>query len=309
MGVPCNQLLIVETDGNIDTYMELYDDRLNLLSENDDFGESLNARIDYPAESGTHYIIKVKGLSESDVGSYRFRASVTAFSDRDEPNDRQNQATLLTPDSSHTGYFSSATDVDWYRVQMPSKGGVLTAYVNGSSRSDLSIVDQTGQIVKNSGGSSYISAIVPGGTIYLQLKERNNWRGRYEISVEIYDAQPLDRYEPDDDMNSAGEIFMDVSQQHTFSYSGDVDWVRFTVSRAGAYEIRTMGINRDVDTYIELFDSRGNSVAEDDDGGENLDSRLQIQLRPGTYFLKVAAYEEDPVNQSDYEISVAPVRF
>jgi hypothetical protein len=76
---------------------------------------------------------------------------------------------------------------------------------------------------------------------------------------------------------------------------GDVDWVKFRISRSGRYTIRTRGLNSTrLDTYIELYDSEHNSIDDDDDGGEDLDSRLSVQLQAGLYYLKVECLNDEP---------------
>jgi hypothetical protein len=57
-----------------------------------------------------------------------------------------------------------------------------------------------------------------------------------------------------------------------------------------------------LDTYIELFDSNQNSIDEDDDGGEAVDSLLVLHLENGLYYLKVECLDERP-NQP-YTISI-----
>jgi hypothetical protein len=68
--------LVVETDGNLDTVMELYDGTTRLESD-DDSGNGNNARIEYNVRSGRSYRIKVQEYSNSTGGSFRIRASVT----------------------------------------------------------------------------------------------------------------------------------------------------------------------------------------------------------------------------------------
>jgi len=112
-----------------------------------------------------------------------------------------------------------------------------------------------------------------------------------------------DEYEPDNDSASAKQIEIGTPQQHTFHTSNDVDWVKFQITRAGRYTIRTRGVNTNrLDTYIELFDSNMNSIDEDDDGGENVDSRLTLRLENGTYYLKVEYLGENA--DQPYNISI-----
>ena len=68
-------LLVIETIGGTDTYMELYDaDTLELLAEDDDDGSDYNARINYSVRAGKSYVVKVRGYDSSSTGSYSFRA-------------------------------------------------------------------------------------------------------------------------------------------------------------------------------------------------------------------------------------------
>jgi hypothetical protein len=187
----------METTGRMDTYMELYDaETREMLEENDDGGEGNNARIRYSVQGGQRYIVKVRGYSSSETGSYAFRA------------------------------------------YLPSQ-----------------------------------ARLAP------------------------------DEYEPDDDSSSASLIDIGKPQQHTFHTGDDVDWVKFQVTHAGRYTIRARGVNSDrLDTYMELFDANLNSIAEDDDGGDNLDSRISQQLGNGLYYLKVWCLDDEP--GQPYTISV-----
>jgi len=82
-----------------------------------------------------------------------------------------------------------------------------------------------------------------------------------------------------------------------------VDWVKIQITRPGRYTIRAKGSNSNrLDTYIELYDSNMVPIGEDDDGGENLDSRLALSLESGVYYLKAECLDESP-NQP-YDLSV-----
>ena len=70
-----NGRLVMETTGNIDTYMEFYNaDTRELLDDDDDSGASYNARIRYEVQAGKRYIVKVRCFGEDDTGPYGFRA-------------------------------------------------------------------------------------------------------------------------------------------------------------------------------------------------------------------------------------------
>jgi len=70
-----NGRLVMETTGDIDTCMELFDVATReKLEEDDDGGSSLNARIIYDVQAGQRYIVKVRGYDSGDTGQYGFRA-------------------------------------------------------------------------------------------------------------------------------------------------------------------------------------------------------------------------------------------
>jgi hypothetical protein len=57
-----------------------------------------------------------------------------------------------------------------------------------------------------------------------------------------------------------------------------------------------------LDTYIELFDSNLNSIAEDDDGGDSVSARLTVNLNAGAYYVKVWCLDEEP--EQGYMLSI-----
>lgn len=79
----------------------------------------------------------------------------------------------------------------------------------------------------------------------------------------------------------------------------DVDIFRFEVESPGTVTIE-LGTRtndpEDFDTYLRLFDSNGNQIAFDDDGGEGLFSRIETDLTTGTYYAGVSGFENNSYN-------------
>jgi hypothetical protein len=104
-----------------------------------------------------------------------------------------------------------------------------------------------------------------------------------------------DEFEDDNSFSGAKEIPVGTPQTHTFTNGDDIDWVFFRITQTGRYRIRTRGVNSNrLDTNIELYDANQQLIGKDDDGGENLDSRLSVRLESGTYYLKVECLDSRP---------------
>jgi hypothetical protein len=190
---------------------------------------------------------------------------------------------LFTPDRDGALVMETTGDIDTY----------LEFYEAGS-RNALASNDDGG-----SGNNARIRHNVRAGNRYI-AKVRgydNDITGRYGFRAYLVEPVRIDpdEYEDDDESSSAKDISIGTSQQHTFTTGDDVDWVKFQITQAGRYIIRARGVSStSLDTYIELYDSNLNAIDENDDGGENLDSRLSLRLQAGTYYLKISCLDDEP---------------
>jgi hypothetical protein len=306
-------ILILETDSSIDTYLELYagdSGSSSKLASNDDGGRSLNARLEYFVEAGKTYIAKVRGVG-GDTGTYRLTAVFNAQpADSAEPNDTKETATSVTLDTPVTANFASASDVDWYKLEAPEEGGVLTVYTEGNMDTEITLYDEAGSILAedDDSGSRWnarVSIQTAGGTLYIRVIEVDGDRGPYTLQTLLTKSGPQDDYEPDNSRETAKDIEIGSSQARTFTTAKDIDWVTFTVTEAGSYRIRTIGADRNLDTYIELFDENGEYLDEDDDGGDCFDSRLIVPLDPGTYCISIRTLNDDLLDNNAYTLEVS----
>ncbi|MBN2497499.1 MAG: hypothetical protein JXR96_23100 [Deltaproteobacteria bacterium] len=109
-----------------------------------------------------------------------------------------------------------------------------------------------------------------------------------------------DSYEPDDDRASATVLVPGVPQAHSICPAGDEDWWVFTLAEQADIAVFTFG--SDGDTRMWLYDASQNELAYDDDGGNDLFSRISVGLRPGTYHVKVNEF------YSNRELAVYGIR-
>jgi hypothetical protein len=137
--------LIMETTGEVDTYMEFYNaDTREKLDDDDDSGSRLNARIRYNVQAGKRYIAKVRGCSRSDTGSYGFRAylqvRIQLAPDEYEPDNDSSSAKLFEIGKPQQHTFHNSNDIDWVKFQVtrPGRYTIRTRGVN-SNRLDTYI--------------------------------------------------------------------------------------------------------------------------------------------------------------------------
>jgi hypothetical protein len=205
----------------------------------------------------------------------------------------------------------SNSDEDFFLL-IPASDGRLIMETTGSidTMMDFYLADSRELLESNDdGGSSYNARIryeVQAGTRYIaKVKGYGSTTGSYAFRAYLnvrVQAAP-DEFEPDNESSAAGLIEIGTSQQHNFHNSNDVDWVKFQVTQPGRYTIRARGVNSNsLDTYIELFNTNLNSIAEDDDGGESYSSRLSLHLDVGLYYLKVWCLGDEP--DQPYTVSV-----
>jgi hypothetical protein len=310
-------LMVAETDGETDTVLELYRDN-SLLRANDDVENNPNARIEYFVDPGIRYILKAEGVrlagaSENDRGPYRFRISLEPQpDDTAEPNDTLKQATPIGIGERVTGYFLTPEDVDWYTVTAPGAGRLM---VNTSGTMDtlLEVYDKREELIANDDDSGYqgnaklVAGIPDAGPVYIRVNSYQGTTGRYFLHTQFLDPVKPDPFEDDNSLANAKEIVPGAAQGRNFTDASDEDWVRLQAKTGGTYGISALAADNYLDTFIELFDAKGELIAQDDDSGGNWSALLTIHLDPGTYYLKITTVDKDPLENNNYTLSVSPV--
>ena len=310
--VPANDgRLTMETTGSTDTYMEFYDaETREKLAQNDDGGSGSNARIGYSVQAGKRYIAKVLGYDGS-AGTYGFRAYITVRTSSggfENPLDYE-----IGPDENIPVMNRSLDDDDEdFFLLLPANDGQLIMETTGSTDTFMELfnADTRQKLAEDDDGGSRNNArirynVQAGQRYIVRVSGYDGDTGQYGFRAYIRVQVRLapDEYEPDNDAASAKMIEIGKAQQRTFHDTNDVDWVKFQITQPGRYIIRARGVNSNrLDTYIELFDSNNNSIDEDDDGGEGLDSSLSLHLENGIYYLKVECLDENP--GQPYAVSV-----
>ncbi|MDR0997796.1 MAG: DVUA0089 family protein, partial [Treponema sp.] len=186
-------VLVMETTGNTDTYMELYEaGSRSEIARNDDGGSGSNARIRRQVQAGHRYIAKVRGYDASDTGAYGFRAyfsgQIPSAPDEYEDDNSFSTAKSISIGLPQQHTFSTGNDVDWVKFEV-SQAGSYTIQARGinSARLDtcIELFDADRNLIDDDddGGENMDARLS------LRLE-----RGTYYLKVECLDDEPDEPY-------------------------------------------------------------------------------------------------------------------
>jgi hypothetical protein len=306
--------LTIETTGSTDTFMHLYNYDTGIeIASDDDSGQGFNARIILNVRAGTRYLAVIRGFSPSITGPYGFRAFLIVREGASSFDNPMSYEIGIGEDNVVTVNRTLQQGDEDFFLLIPDRDGRLTIETTGRTDTYMELYNANGDLLdeNDDGGQNTNARLrynVSAGRRYIVLIRgfSPNITGNYGFRAFFPGTGllPPDQYEPDDEPSQASFIEIGETQERTFHSANDVDWIRFQITRAGWYVINARGINNNrLDTYIELFDSNLNLIAEDDDGGDALSARLSVNLNVGTYYLKVWCLDEEP-NQG-YTVNIS----
>jgi hypothetical protein len=154
--------LHIETGGDFDTYLNLYDDE-DLIDENDDDGSDYNARINRVLSQGTYYI-EVTELNE-ETGPYSLRITLRDPPQPDsyEPDNAMKDARELTVGSPQNRTFSDSDDEDWVYFDVARSGDYVVSAFGEDTSFDtyIELYDEDGDYIDedDDGGEYYDSRL------------------------------------------------------------------------------------------------------------------------------------------------------
>ena len=104
-----------------------------------------------------------------------------------------------------------------------------------------------------------------------------------------------------DDRLSSTRLTYGVSTSGNIASSSDVDWFRLDLQGQATLSMFT---TRDLDTVGVFYDSEGNELATDDDGGGGMNFRIEETVEGGVYYVSVSSM----MDVGDYKITARIVR-
>ncbi len=179
-----DEVLRVETLGDMDTVIEILDEYEGLILSDDDSGSDSNAMAMVSGlDAGTYYAV-VSGYSGT-VGNYSIMANITVpVTDEYEDDSSMSQASSISVGESQQRSFSPVGDEDWVSFTISSEG-YYTVYTSGDLDTYMELYDGDGNLLEeNDDGDDYNATI-----------ERRFTAGTYFVKVTPYgNASPEDSY-------------------------------------------------------------------------------------------------------------------
>ena len=299
--------LVIETTGVTDTYLEIYDAQDNLMMEDDDGGEEVNARVDIYVRIGATYFIKVKAFSNDITGQYVIQT-------RHIPTPSFME---LSAGQSHSGRISAGEDY-WFSFKS-GQNGIMSIETFGNTDSYLDVYnasyahaardDDSGE-----GRNAKIEMFVNANqTYFVKLRAYSrNASGSYRILASFYQyvaeehggAPPFDGYIPPAQplppetalaSDRANAVLIKPEEDASVTFYGrrnEGRWYSFSIESGQTnMVIYTSGV---LNTYLYLYDNLGNQLARDNDSGEDRNALISKTLAAGTYFIEVMEFLNRP---------------
>ena len=304
----------IQTTGNGDTYIRLYDLDGNLLAVDDDGGVGKNASVTMHLTVDPSY---GTGLYIAEVSSYHgeviplYYAMVTkadagGAGDAYEDDDSRAKAKGIVAGESQSRSIHDAGDEDWVLFR-PIQSGAYQIQTNGDGDMKLDLYDAKGNLLatdddSGTGLNARIGQTLQANTDYYikaYAYKKDVTVDSYALNVTLLQTSELgDAYESDDDPAKAKAIKLGETQTHSIHTAGDVDWVTFTPTQGGEYTLQTVGSGLNCDTQLFIYKSLADAQAGrylkwDDDSGTDRNAKITIRLDKGaTYYVKAQAWED-----------------
>lgn len=210
----------------------------------------------------------------------------------DHGNDLAN-ATSIALNATTRGSIETAGDEDWFSLYIPEYGD-LTVNTGGTTNTVGQILDSNGSVLAEDngidGGNFEITISLFAGTFYIKVSAPENTVGEYLLITEFEEIdEGLLIDDHGNDVESATNVILGQATSGYIETDGDIDFFRVELSTSTQLISYTSG---SLDTLGQLLDEDGEVLSEDDDSGTGRNFRIESELEPGTYFLRISAWAD-----------------
>lgn len=295
-----------------DPLLELYDANGFLIARNDDGGEGLNSELQYTPNVAQTVYLSAGGYADAQTGIYVLTSTADG-SFADVGGDTSTEGTLVVGQTID-GVIGEPGDVDWYAVGV--QAGVQYQFeMNFGSGSNplndpfLALFSASGQFITfdDDGGLGLQSQLIytPDftGLVYISAEayDLGTDQGTYSLSLT---AEGLISGDIPGDTSTNAIIPFNSSSSGLLEELGDTDWFEIFFFEGERIQIDLVGTGSDPldDPLVELYDSSGQFLASNDDGGAGLNSQLIYDASyTGSAFVSADAFADG--STGSYEVS------
>ncbi|NEN84386.1 S8 family serine peptidase [Paenibacillus elgii] len=213
------------------------------------------------------------------------------LADMYEPNNRKDQAKVISVSKKITASFSDGSDNDWYATDASYDGTVnVTLELDSSLSVNVQHTDASGVLTTKTvqGGQTVPFKVTKGRSYFqLQLSDRNRKVDTpygLTTSFDIY----RDPYEDNDRQFKAFVLpSRSVKVKGTFHQYNDVDWYEFPVQQTGSMRIHVTTDTARIDPVL-LVQKQGEKSVTIDEGDDGATESYNLpEVFPGTYYIRV----------------------
>ncbi len=298
----------IQTEGNGDTIITLYDEDQDFLTINDDGGIGRNASLTMQLQAYSIYYAKVSSYQNSLISNYTLSLTKASGGSGDayESDNTYTTAKGIVAGETQARSIHAAGDVDWVKIR-PIQSGAYQIQTTGDGDMKLDLYAADGRTLLSSDDDSGVGLNARIGCdlnantdYYIKAYTYNTGTiiSDYGLSVSLLVGSELgDEYENDNNPTTAKAIALGTTQTHSIHIAGDVDWITFTPTVSAEYTIQTVGSGLNCDTQLYLYTSLANAQSNtylqwDDDSGADRNALISRVLTAGTtYYIKAKAWD------------------
>ncbi|WP_072337222.1 S8 family serine peptidase [Paenibacillus sp. UNCCL117] len=213
-----------------------------------------------------------------------------------EPNQRKDQAKLISPSKKISAAFEGGTDADWFMLDAPYDGTINLSFdIEAGQSVTVQHTDASGALSSKTveNGQTVPFKVTKGRSyVQLQLKDRNHTATvPYQLSV-LFDIY-RDPFE-DNDKQYKAYVLPGRSQtiKGTFHQYHDADWFEFPVEQSGSLKL-TLTVDTARMDPVLLVQRQGEKSIVIDKGEDGEAETYELpEVFPGSYYFRVANVKE-----------------
>lgn len=279
------------TDPSLDPVGALLDATCEVVIENDDTNErQFDVAAIVPA--GTYYV-RIASYASNSTGAYQVAINFDS-SATDDFGDECGSAAPIPPTGSLAGRIDFDIDADVFKVVLPEAG----TFSAGSS--ETGSLDPTGELLDAScevidesddfdGRNFFFSDVLAAGTYYVRVRSYGRLSaGPYRLTTSFGTGVGT-ADDHGDFCNFATDLAANGTGTGSVNTPDDEDFFRVQVPSRGTLTTGT-SLTTDLDPEVAVFDADCQRLVENDDYGPGRNSLVSLAVDPGTYYVRVHAF-------------------